>query len=147
MVFVTGFMNWIDTISVVPYFVILLVPSIRAEQLLGVLKTLKFLRVIRLFRLSKHSRRLKVVVYILKSNMGNFKSLMLCLFIIILIGASFIYLMEQTTAVPHPDMTSIPQCFWWGVQTITSVGYGDIIPATICGRVFSGKHCYFNSRL
>ena len=144
-IFLTVFMNWIDFVSVVPYFVILFVRSIKAEQLLGVLKTLKFLRVIRLLRLSKHSRRLKVVVYILKSNLGNFKSLLLCLFIIVLIGGSLIYQVEQDSLPPHPEMTSIPQCLWWGVQTITSVGYGDIVPQTICGRVFSGCFMVFGA--
>lgn len=140
--FAKGIMNWVDLFSVLPYFVVLII-EVKALGALGVLRTLKFLRVLRLFRLSKHSRRLKVVAIILKSSFGNLKLLFICLTMVILLGAILIYYLESMET--HEVLNSIPECLWWGVQTITSVGYGDLIPKTILGRLFSCSFMIFGA--
>ena len=132
--FVQGVMNWLDVFAVIPPFLVLLFQS-HADGLFGMFKTLKIMRVMRLFRLSRHSRRLKVVGIILKSSLGNFKLLMLCLIMSIFLGGTIVYYSERYCG--HIGFTSIPQGLWWGVQTITSVGYGDLIPTTIFGKTFA----------
>ena len=127
-------MNWIDMLAVAPYFFLLFLKS-NKSSILGTFKTLKFLRVIRLFRLSKHSRRIKVVGTILKSSLSNFRILMVCLFMVIFLGGTIIYFVES--ADNEDVFMSIPHSLWWAVQTITSVGYGDMIPITIVGRTFA----------
>lgn len=127
-------MNLVDLLAVIPYFIVVMLGN-ASLGFLGIFKTLKFLRVFRLFRLSKHSRRLKVVGIILKSSLGNFRLLMLCLVLVIFLGGTFIYFTEQYT--PQSEFNSIPQGIWWSVQTFTSVGYGDLIPMTIIGRTFA----------
>ena len=133
--FVRGTMNWVDVFAVVPYFLVVIL-QLQENGLLGVFRTLKFIRVIRLFRLSKLSRRLKIVGIILKSCLDTFKLLIICIIMMIFIGGSCIYLVESS--INHIGFTSIPQGLWWSVQTITSVGYGDLIPLTSIGRLLAG---------
>lgn len=142
--FIRVSMNWVDFCAVVPYFIVELSKT-KAKYVLGVFKTLKFLRVMRLFRLSKHSRRLMVVGIILKSSLGNFKLLLMCLVMVIFIGGSFIHVAEHgiTHAGDNTGFSSIPQGLWWAAQTITSVGYGDLVPTSIIGRLFAGFYMLF----
>lgn len=141
--FIRGVLNWIDACAVTPFFMSLILKTKGSDGLMGVFKTLKFLRVIRLFRLSKHSRRLKVVAIILKSCVPNFKLLAMCATVVIFLGGSFIYFIEKNHYYRDFDFHSIPQGFWWGLVTITSVGYGDVVPVTIPGRLFAACFMIF----
>ena len=133
--FFTQPMNWVDILAVVPYFIFLILQS-QQKGVMGIFKTLRFIRVVKLFRLSKHSKRLKVVGIILKSSMGDFRLLMLCLVMVIFLGGTIMYYAEEN--YPEDErFGSIPQSLWWSVQTITSVGYGDVIPSTLIGRGFA----------
>ena len=142
--FLKGSMNLVDIVAVIPYFVISLVQA-NMIGLIRIFKVLKFIRVVRLFRFSKHSRRLKVVGEILKSSLGNFRLLMLCLVMVIFFGGTIIYVIETSSIESNRGFTSIPASIWWSVQTITSVGYGDLIPETIVGRIFACCYMLFGA--
>ena len=140
--FLKSTLNWIDGFAVIPYFVILFFTSDKVTSL-GFLRILRFIRVIRLFRLSKHSKRLKVVGEIIKSSFGDFQLLMLCLAMLIIFGGSLMYYIEgyQSTT----DFTSIPMSLWWAIQTITTLGYGDIVPVTFLGQLLSACFMAFGA--
>jgi voltage-gated potassium channel len=53
-----------------------------------------------------------------------------------LLSAGAIYLAEHDE--PNTLFTSIPAAMWWAVETITTIGYGDMIPATVAGRLVAG---------
>jgi voltage-gated potassium channel len=55
---------------------------------------------------------------------------------LLLISSTFLYLVEGD-AQPEA-FGSIPRAMWWSIATLTTVGYGDVIPVTALGRVFSG---------
>ena len=134
--FLCDIMNWVDVLSILPFFVFTLLHTTGHSRLLGLFKTLKFVRVLRLFRLSKHSRRLKVVGAILRSCLGNFRLCMTCLFMVSFLGASGVYIVESHNPVNN-KFISVPISLWWGIQTITLVGYGDMVPVTLLGRGFT----------
>ena len=53
-----------------------------------------------------------------------------------LISSAFLYVLEGDT---QPDaFGSIPRALWWSVATLTTVGYGDVTPVTVMGRIFAG---------
>ena len=139
--FVQSQMNWIDMLAFMPYF-LLEIFHIKGVMALDFFRMFKFFRMVRLFRLTKHSKRLKVVTSILASSMQDFKILTMCLLIVILIGGTVVYFTERTDT--NATFVSIPDGIWWSVQSVTSVGYGDIIPTTICGRVFSSAFMIFS---
>ena len=148
LTFLKETMNLIDILAILPYFLILLlgdndVGASHQVNATDIFKTLKFLRVCRLFRFSRHSRRLMVAGKILQGCLGNFRLLMLCLAIVITLGGTFIYVVESTPQKEGDNQLvgfySIPASLWWSVQTITSVGYGDLIPESLIGRLFAAS--------
>ena len=57
----------------------------------------------------------------------------------ITIGSTVMNIVEETLH-HNAHFESIPASLWWGVQTITSVGYGDIIPKTLMGRIVASSY-------
>jgi len=54
--------------------------------------------------------------------------------LILVIAVTAVYLLERNV---NPAMSSYFNCLWWGVSTITTIGYGDILPVTIAGRLIA----------
>ena len=102
---------------------------------LGFLRILRLVRVLRLFKLSKHSKRLQVVAAIISMSRGDFGLLMICLSMLVTLAGSCMYYIEGPDS---PGFTSIPDALWWGMVTVTTVGYGDVYSVTIPGQLFSG---------
>lgn len=138
--FIHGAMNIIDLLSILPCFLMFI---LSAEHLpyLDIFKTLKVIRVLRLLRLSKHSRRLRVGAIILRACIGNLKVLIICLVSVIMFGGYAMHYAEGWSSLL--GFTSIPQSLWWSVQTVTAVGYGDLIPKTPYGRMFACSFMLF----
>ncbi len=66
-------------------------------------------------------------------------SVLLGFLIVLLTAASIAYLMERHAHPDHPEVfASIPAALWWGIVTMTTTGYGDIVPHTFGGKVLSG---------
>ncbi|KAF7774376.1 voltage-gated potassium channel [Pseudoalteromonas citrea] len=100
---------------------------------------LRFLRVIRLFRIFKLTRYSRAMQLLLAAFREEGSSLLAAFFImsVVLIMASCgIYLLEHDV---QPDkFGSIPESMWWAMATLTTVGYGDVVPITPIGRFFGG---------
>jgi len=135
-------LNIIDIVAVVPYFIILCIDSTKLTSL-GFLRILRFLRVLRLFRLSKHSARIKIVGAILAESLKDLRLLFVCLMIIAVFSGSLMYFIENTA--PNSPFTSIPESMWWALQTVVTLGYGDITPVTIAGKLYSSIFMVFGA--
>ena len=94
--FLKGFMNVVDLMAILPYFVIIILQSKTVGNLLQFFKTLKFLRVCRLFRFSKHSKRLTVAGKIIQSCLGSFRLLLTCFAIVVVFGGAVLLNLEET---------------------------------------------------
>ena len=132
--FIRCAMNLIDIISVIPYFTLLAMHTHRV-RIQGIFKTFRFIRLARLFRLSKHSKRLKVFGRIIQSSQHVLQLLSLCLVIVVCIGSTFMYSFEVLNNTE--EFSSIPASFWWAITTLTSIGYGDMVPRSPLGRGFA----------
>lgn len=130
-------MNWLDILSVVPYFVIFTFSKDHVASL-GFLRIIRLIRIVRLLRFSHHSATLKLVIEVIKSSMEEFKTLLMCLVMMALFIGSLIYNIEKTADKMSP-IASIPHGVYWGIQTITTVGYGDLYPITIGGKLLAGS--------
>lgn len=123
----------IDLLAILPFY-------------LGVVIDLRFLRVLRLFRvfralkIARYSTALRTMILAIRRKRAQ-------LFVAAVIGAialvltsSILYYVERS-AQPE-TFSSIPATFWWGFVTLTTVGYGNVVPVTPLGRFLAGVFAF-----
>lgn len=135
--FVLSFMNIIDFMAIMPFYVVLILISFGAGvmELANVqqaVQALRIMRIARIFKLARHSSGLQTLTSALKSSFKELGLLLMYMGVGVFLFSALGYTMEQS----HPEtlFTSIPQSFWWAVITMTTVGYGDVYPKTTLGR-------------
>ncbi|CAF4168107.1 unnamed protein product, partial [Rotaria sp. Silwood2] len=144
LVFLKSMMNIIDIVAIVPYFITLF--TILAEEKtksnqamsLAILRVIRLVRVFRIFKLSRHSKGLQILGQTLRASMQELALLIFFLFIGVILFSSAVYFAEQSE--PESFFKSIPDAFWWAMITMTTVGYGDMRPVGIFGKIV-GSMC------
>ncbi|XP_038841493.1 potassium voltage-gated channel subfamily A member 1-like [Salvelinus namaycush] len=137
--FSRNIMNIIDIVAIIPYFITL--GTELAEQQgngqqamsLAILRVIRLVRVFRIFKLSRHSKGLQILGQTLKASMRELGLLIFFLFIGVILFSSAVYFAEADD--PDSGFSSIPDAFWWAVVTMTTVGYGDMHPISIGGKI------------
>lgn len=136
-------MNTIDFFAIIPYFVTLgtevakdkgAQPSVS----LALIRVIRLVRVFRIFKLSRHSKGLQILGQTLKASLRELALLIFFLFIGVILFSSAAYFAEADR--PGTAFTSIPEAFWWAVVSMTTVGYGDMYPGTVGGKLV-GSMC------
>lgn len=127
----------IDLLAIVPsYFNFI---DLRAIKVLRVLRVLRFLRLMRLLRLLKLAKSAGKAADLAKTRLDKLKMDLQIYFIamtsVVVIFSTLIYYAER--GVEGTAFTSIPNAMWWCIVTITTVGYGDMYPVTLGGRLIA----------
>lgn len=104
----------------------LLFPDLKFVYIISILR---LLRLIKISRYSESVRNLGTVLYAKKEEL---LATAFAVFILLFFASSLMYFVESS-AQPQ-SFGSIPDAMWWGVVTLTTVGYGDIYPITPIGR-------------
>ena len=121
----------IDLLAILPFYLHVFIGFD-----LRVLRIFRLLRFLRLFRLTAYMKSARMVKNVFKTRANELKlSLVLILFFIIM--ASCLLYFAEHNAQPAV-FSSIPATIWWAVVTATSVGYGDMVPITVLGKVLTG---------
>lgn len=131
LVFVRSFLNLIDVIAIIPYYITLPMESSSVSSL-GVLRVIRLVRVFRIFKLSRHSRGLQILGHTLRASLRELGLLIFFLLIGVILFSSAVYYAEGGE---KQTFASIPDAFWWAVVTMTTVGYGDMKPVTAWGKI------------
>ncbi len=97
-------------------------------------RSLRVLRLVRIFKLTRYSDALDLLLTVIRREASAFVSAVFIMLIIIVFAASGIYLVEHD-AQPEA-FGSIPKAIWWATVTLTTVGYGDVVPVTMWGKAF-----------
>jgi voltage-gated potassium channel len=121
----------VDLLAILPFYL----PLILGMDLRFIM-TLRLLRFLRLLKLGRYMQAsLKLVRIVQKKKEELILSFSLTLLLII-ISSSLMYTIEH--AAQPGTFSSIPHTMWWAVSTLTTVGYGDIIPVTAMGKMLTG---------
>ncbi|MBN3287506.1 KCND1 protein, partial [Polyodon spathula] len=134
--FMRSVMSIIDVVAIMPYYIGLVMPE--NEDVSGAFVTLRVFRVFRIFKFSRHSQGLRILGYTLKSCASELGFLLFSLTMAIIIFATVMFYAEKGTK--ETKFTSIPASFWYTIVTMTTLGYGDMVPSSIAGKIF-GSIC------
>ncbi|MFT7413373.1 MAG: voltage-gated potassium channel [Methylophagaceae bacterium] len=93
---------------------------------------LRAVRLLRVLKFTRYSHSLSTLLQVLKNELPGIISALSILVMLIVLASSGMYLVERDI---QPDaFGSIPQAMWWATITLTSVGYGDVVPITMIGK-------------
>lgn len=118
----------IDLLAVIPFYL----PHLIVIDLVY-LRIIRFLRIFRIFKAARYSVALKNMGEVIRDKKEELIIVMFLLFIMLVIASSLMYYAENE-AQPG-DFASIPSAMWWGIITLTTVGYGDTFPITPLGKI------------
>ena len=126
--FMTSAAAMIDLVSISPFFLGLFIPAD--------LRVILLLRLIRFFKLARYSPGMRSLMAALEAERKALLASAIVLFGLVLVTASAMHLAEHAA---QPDkFGSIPAAMWWAIVTLTTVGYGDVVPVTVLGRMIAG---------
>ena len=121
------FFGIVDLLAILPVYLSFFVVNI---QLLTVVRALRLLRVIRILKLGRYLSEAAFIRESLKASMAKIQIFLFTVLTIVLIMGTLMYLVEG----PEAGYTSIPRGMYWAIVTLTTVGFGDITPATPLGQ-------------
>ena len=138
--YMTSFFGIIDLLSIVPGVFLILFPTSVTYHTLGIIRILRVLRLLRTFRLvrlviPKHHRERMSREFKNTVTLINLEIYLFALATVIVFSGTLMYLAESH--LPESKFHSIPDGLWWAIVTVSTVGYGDIVPMTALGRVIA----------
>ncbi|MFT5481530.1 MAG: voltage-gated potassium channel [Halieaceae bacterium] len=128
--YATSFFGVVDILSILPTFVAFIFPGASSLLVIRLIRILRIFRVLRLFRYLSEANVLT------RSLLQSRRKIFIFLFMMLILSTVFgclMYLIEG----PENGFSSIPRSIYWAIVTITTVGYGDIVPHTVIGKALA----------
>ena len=133
-----SFWGIIDLLSVLPNYLTLMIgTSTRSFVILRSVRLLRVFRVLKLWRMMNEADELSAAVWAARNKIIVFLAVVL---VAVTISGTLMFHIETMMANSHgqqSDFTSIPQAMYWAIVTMTTVGYGAVVPLSSAGKVIS----------
>ncbi|RKE90978.1 ion transporter [Ichthyenterobacterium magnum] len=126
--FIFSFFGIIDLVAILPFYLSLGLG-------LASLRALRFLRLFRILKLARYNRAMKHFTRAISSAKEEIMLFLFITLMLIYFAAVGIYYFEHEAQPEH--FSSVFDSLWWAIITLTTVGYGDVYPITVGGRVFT----------
>jgi voltage-gated potassium channel len=128
--YATSGMALIDLFSILPFYFSILPIDLRF------IRAIRLFRLFRLLKIARYLKALNVIQAVLRERKEQiYLSIMFIIFMLVIVSTLMYYV--ENDAQPE-KFSSIPATMWWGIETLTTVGYGDLIPETPLGRFLGG---------
>ncbi len=125
--YIFSFYGIIDLLSVLPTYLSLV---LFGSQYLIVIRAIRLLRIFRILKFTRYTSASQILVQSLKASKYKIAVFFGAIVILVILMGSIMYLIEGE----NPGFSSIPKSIYWAIITLTTVGYGDITPATVVGQ-------------
>ena len=134
-----SFLHWVDVFALVVTYLKYTFETIYPKEkyeasVLDILHCLQIVRIFRLFRLVKNFIGFRVLLYAFKASFRELLLMSLFLFVAMLLFSTFVFFSGDS------NFPNIPDSFWWAIVTMTTVGYGDVVPKTTLSKTI-GVFC------
>lgn len=128
--YATSPMAVIDLLSILPFYMAIFPFDLR------VIRIIRLFRLFRLLKIARYMKAVHLINAVLRERREQiFLTVMFIIFLLVILS-TVMYFVEKD-AQPE-KFSSIPATMWWGIETLTTVGYGDMIPITPLGRFLGG---------
>lgn len=98
------------------------------------LRVLRVFRMFRMIRLTYYSQPLEIMAAVLRREWKTMVAFFCIMSSLLLVAGTLMYFIER--GAQPVAFGSIPHAIWWGMATLTTVGYGDVVPVTVIGKLF-----------
>ncbi|MFD2256989.1 ion transporter [Luteolibacter algae] len=126
-----SFFGIVDLLSILPTYVAIFLP---ASQYFMIIRILRLLRMFRILKMAHHFGQANVLLNALRASSPKISVFLFFILTLVSIEGTLMYLIEGAY---NPGFSSIPQAIYWAIVTVTTVGYGDVAPMTVAGKVLS----------
>ena len=126
-----SFFGIVDLLSILPAYIELLVPG---THYLMMLRILRLMRMFRILKLAEYIGEASVLLNALAASRRKILLFFAAMLSLVCIEGTIVYVLEHES---NPDFSNIPQGIYWAIVTITTVGYGDVAPVTILGKMMA----------
>jgi voltage-gated potassium channel len=128
--YISSLSAMVDLLAISPFYITQFTSD------LALIRVLRLFRIFRLFKISKYALAVDIIKNVIKDKREELIVSVVFILFMLLISSSIMYYIEHT--VQPKTFSSIPATMWWGVSTLTTVGYGDAVPKTGLGKFFGG---------
>ena len=120
----------IDLLAILPFYLPMLITAD-----LRFLRVLRLTRLLRILKIQRYSDSFTLIASVFRKKKEDLILTLSVMFMLLLLASSLMYYIE--TEVQPDQFPNIIAAFWWGVATLTTIGYGDVYPVTVLGKLLS----------
>ena len=128
--YVFSFYGLVDLLAILPSYLSLFIPG---SQHLLVIRIMRLMRVFRVLKLGRYVSESQVLITAIKNSRAKITVFLFAVMTLVVVIGAAMFLIEG----PENGFTSIPRAMYWAIVTLTTVGYGDVIPMTVAGQMLS----------
>jgi voltage-gated potassium channel len=121
----------IDLFAILPFYL----PMIISVDL-RIIRILRLMRLLRILKMNRYNNSLRLIWEVIKEKKSELAMTGFVTLMILLIASILMYYIEGD--VQPAKFSNVIACFWWAIATLTTVGYGDVYPVTVFGKIVSG---------
>jgi voltage-gated potassium channel len=132
--YIFSFFGIVDLIAILPSYLELLFVGVVGPHYLMTIRFLRLLRMFRVLKLGEYLGEASILMNALRSSRRKILVFFYCIMVIICVEGTLMYVIEHDY---NENFSNIPQSIYWAIVTLTTVGYGDVVPVTILGKLLA----------